>query len=164
MSTLYELTGDYQQLLAMAETGEVDPQAIADTMESIQGEYKEKAEGYAKVMRQIEVDAGDLDLEIRRLQDRKMMLQRNHDSMKNALYVSMKKTNQQKFKTLLFSFRIQKNPAHVVMDETYTGDLPKEYLIPQEPKVDRKKIAEDLKAGKDLKFAHLEQTESLRIM
>ena len=75
----------------------------------------------------------------------------------------MKAVGKKKIETDLFTFRIQRNPASVVMDEAYLENIPKEYLIPQEPKLDRAKIREDLKAGKELEFAHLVQTESLRI-
>ena len=76
----------------------------------------------------------------------------------------MIQTGKEKFKTELFSFGIQSNPAAVIMDEQYLENIPEEYLIPQEPKLDKKKLAADLKAGVDLEgIAHLEQSRSLRI-
>ena len=58
--TLYELTDDYMKLLEFAEDPEADPQAIADTMDALEGEIEVKAEGYAKVMKQIEADAAGI--------------------------------------------------------------------------------------------------------
>ena len=76
----------------------------------------------------------------------------------------MEVTGEKKIKGDLFTVAIQNNPSSVVMDEQYLENIPEKYLIPQEPKLDRKKIAEDIKAGEDLNgIAHLEQTESLRI-
>ena len=73
-------------------------------------------------------------------------------------------TGKTKFKTALFSFGIQKNPAAVVIDEGYIKNIPDRFLIPQDPQIDKKAIKEALKAGEDLEgIAHLEQTESLRI-
>lgn len=161
--TLYELTAEYGQLLALAEDPDVDPQVLADTMEGLSGEIEDKADGYAKVMKQLEADAAALKGEIDRLTARKRTLENNIDRLKEALKTAMILTEKTKFKTELFSFGIQKNPASVVLDVDL-AEIPAEYLIQQEPKVDKAKLKDDLKDGKDLGgIAHLEQTESLRI-
>ena len=50
------------------------------------------------------------------------------------------------------------------MDEQYIENVPAEFLRLREPEVDKKKILEALKEGKDLDgLAHLQQTSSLRI-
>ena len=162
--TLYELTNDYINLLALAEDPDTDPEVLADTLEGLDGQLEDKADNYAKVIRQIESDVNGLKAEIERLQARKTAAQNNIDRMKANLEQMMIATDKTKFKTELFSFGIQKNPAKVVMDEQYIENVPEEYLKYKDPEIDRKKIAEDLKAGKDLGgIAHLEQSESLRI-
>ena len=80
--------------------------------------------------------------------------------MKEALQNAMFITGKTKFKTDLFSFNIQKNPPRLVIDRP--EEIPEEYLIPQEPKIDTSAIKEALKR-QELPFAHLEQSESLRI-
>jgi len=72
-------------------------------------------------------------------------------------------TGKTKFKTALFSFGIQKNPPSVKLDEGNLDLIPEEYLVPQDPKVDKKKILAELKEGKEFTWATLSQTESLRI-
>lgn len=72
-------------------------------------------------------------------------------------------TGKVKFKTDLFSFNIQKNPPSVELDEEHLELIPIEYLIPQDPKPDKKRMLAELKEGKELGFARLKQTESLRI-
>lgn len=162
--TLYELTNDYINLLALAEDPDTDPEVLADTLEGLDGQLEDKADNYAKVIRQIESDVNGLKAEIERLQARKTAAQNNIDRMKANLEQMMIATDKTKFKTELFSFGIQKNPAKVVMDEQYIENVPEEYLKYKDPEIDRKKIAEDLKAGKNLNgIAHLEQSESLRI-
>ena len=162
--TLYELTAEYMQLLEIAEDPDTDVQVLLDTMEGVSGEIEEKADGYAKVMKELEAEEQKIKNEVDRLNVRRLSLSNNIRAMKLRLQESMKLTGKTKFKTDLFSFGIQKNPPSVVIDEQYLENLPQEYLIPQEPKVDKTKIKEDLKAGKDLTgIAHLEQGESLRI-
>lgn len=160
MATLYELTGQYKQLLDMAETEELDKQLIADTLEALEGEIETKADGYAKIIRELEGKAELLKSEIDRLSNRKTAIENNIKSMKEALQNAMYITGKVKFKTNLFNFGIQKNPPKLVIDKP--EEIPEEFLIPQPPKVDNAKLKEILKE-KELPFAHLEQSESLRI-
>lgn len=162
--TLYELTSEYLDLLAMLEDPDVDEDLINDTLEGIDGELEAKADGYARVMRQMDADAKAIKAEEERLANRRKSLENRKAALKSRLQQMMEITGKVKFKTELFSFGIQKNPAAVVMDEQYIENIPECYLIIQEPKIDKQKIKEDLKAGLDLEgIAHLEQTESLRI-
>lgn len=162
--TLYELTEDYMNLLELAEDPDIDEQAFTDTLEGIDGALEDKAEGYAKVIRTLEGDAAACDAESKRLRNKKQTIENNIRRMKAALQYAMQATGKTKFKTALFSFGIQKNPAAVVIDEGYIENIPDRFLIPQDPQIDKKAIKEALKAGEDLEgIAHLEQTESLRI-
>lgn len=163
MATIYELSGDYLRLLEMAEDPEMDPVAFADTLEGLEGEIEIKAEGYAKVIKELDKDGAGLDNEIKRLQAKKTTIANSIDRMKKALEQSMIITGKTKFKTELFSFGIQKNPPSVDLDEEHLELIPIEYLIPQDPKPDKKRMLQELKEGKELSFAKLKHTESLRI-
>lgn len=162
--TLYELTNDYSELLELAEDPDIDPQAFLDTLEGIEGALEDKAENYAKVIRTLEGDAAACDAESKRLRNKKQTIENNIKRMKAALQFAMQTTGKTKFKTQLFSFGIRKNPASVVMDETYLENIPERFLIPQDPVIDKKALKDALKAGEDLEgVAHLEQSESLMI-
>lgn len=163
MSTIYELTDDFLRLLEMAEDPETDPQAFADTLEGLEYEIEVKAENYAKVIKQLDSDAAGIDAEIKRLQAKKSAIANSQDRMKKTLEGAMIATGKVKFKTDLFSFNIQKNPPIVELDEEHLELIPIEYLIPQDPKPDKKRMLAELKEGKELGFARLKQTESLRI-
>lgn len=163
MSTLYELTGEYKELLEMAESGDYDTETLQDTMEAISGEIEVKADGYAKVMKELEGDVAMLKAEEKRLSDRRKVIENNISAMKRNLEESMIAVGKEKFKTDLFSFNIQKNPARVVIEDE--SKVPAEYLVEQAPKIDRKALLKDLKDGKtfSVDFARLEQGKSLRI-
>ena len=154
MSTLYELTSDYTALLEMAE--DADEQALKDTLEGIEGAIEDKADGYAKVLLELGKDSAGLDAEIQRLQAKKTAIA-NAANLQDAMIA----TGKTKFKTSLFSFGIQKNPPSVVIDDDQ--EVPIDYLIVADPKPDKKRMLAELKAGKELPFARLKQTESLRI-
>ena len=161
MSTLYELTNDYLTLLDMAEDPDIDPQAFADTLEALGGELEMKADGYARVMKELEGRAATMRFESKRLENGYKTIERNIDRMKHALQDSMVATDKRKFKTDLFSFSIRKNPASVVIDRETS--IPPEFLIPQDPKIDKKAIKAAIDRGDNITFAHLEQGESLII-
>ena len=164
MSTLYELTADFMMLLEMAEDPDTDPVALQDTMEALSMDIEDKADGYAKVIRQLEANVAACKAEIQRLKTAATVMDNNIKRMKENLQDTMEVTGKRKFKTPLFSFNIQKNPPSLVLDEVDTARIPADYLIPQEPKIDTAKLKSDIKAGKDLDgIAHLESGYSLRI-
>ena len=164
MSTLYQLTDDYMELLELAEDPDTDPQAFADTLEGIEGAIEDKADGYAKVIRNLEADAAACDAESKRLRNKKQTIENNIKRMKSALQFAMRMTGKTKFKTALFTFGIRKNPASVVIDAANVRDFPEQYIIESEPILDKLALKDALKAGEDLTgLCHLEQSESLRI-
>lgn len=161
MSTLYELTGEYLQLLEMMGEEDVDPQVLADTLEGIGGEFEMKAEAYAKIIKELEAEVGKFRSEIDRLVARRISIENNIDRLKQHLFASMKVTGKLKFKTDLFSFGIQKNGGKRPVRLLDDVEVPEEFCkyIP-----DNAKIRESLEAGKVLPFAVLEEAgEHLRI-
>ena len=161
MSTLYELSEQYRELLSMALDPDVDPEALADTMEGLEGEIEAKADGYAKVMKELRVIADARKTEAKRLTDGAKSIETNIDRMKSALETAMRATGKTKFRTTLFSYGIQKNPPALKIDRP--EDVPAEFLIPQEPKVDSAAIKKELKEGVVFDWCHMEQSEGLRI-
>ena len=160
--TLYELTGEWQQVLSMMEDPDVPEEAVRDTLEGLSGEIEEKADGYAKVMRQLQAEAEAIEKEEERLNDRRDMLMSRVARMKEALMESMRATGKTKFKTTLFSFGIRKaSQKRLVID--HEEAVPDKYWK-QPPKViDTKMLKADLASGDMVGVAHLEQSEYLSI-
>ncbi len=159
MASLYELTGQMLYLMELLEDPDTDEQVIADTMEAVDLDIEDKADGYAKIIRSLQAQEVGMKTEIERLQARKTAVQNNIDRLKRNLEESMIAIGKTKFKTDLFSFGIQKNPPTVDI----IGDVPEEFLIPQEPKIDRKAIIAYVKEHGNTDYAELMQGESLRI-
>lgn len=163
--TLYELTNDYAELLLMAEDPDIDEQAFMDTLEGIEGALEDKADNYAKIMRMLEADTKGIKAEEDRLSARRKTIENNIKRMKQSLQTMMELTGKTKFKTQLFSFNVQNNPASVVMDEPDIDNIPERFLKYKDPEIDRKAIKDAIKAGDEdaMYIAHLEQTRGLRI-
>lgn len=157
---LYEITGQFKELMEMAQEGVLDQDIIKDTLEGVEFEFEEKADAYAKVINSLNCDVDAIDKEIKRLTDRKNTINNNIGGIKYNLEKAMVETGKTKFKTALFGFGIQKNPPSVVIDDE--ANIPDTYFIPQEPKLDKTAIKKFLKDN-NVPWAHLQQTESLRI-
>lgn len=165
-STLYELTGAWLDLYNMADDPDMDAdvQTWFDTMEGLDGEIEDKADGYAKVIAQLNADAAAIKAEEDRLYSRREAIENRVKGMKESLQRMMELTGKTKFKTLLYSYNIQKNPASVVIDDE--TKVPNEFWIAQEPKLDKKGLIDWLKGldeADECEWAHLSQSESLRI-
>ena len=168
MASLYELTGDYAKFAEIAQQGDLDDDMQAmldDALANLADDIEVKLEGYAKVIKNFESDIEGLKKEEDRLAGKRRTLENRVKSMKTAMRDAMIATGKLKVKGDLFNFTVRNNAPSVVMDEQYIENIPEKYLIAQEPKIDRKLLAEDLKAdGAALEgIAHLESSQSILI-
>lgn len=153
---LYELTGAFNQVADMLEF-DSENAAIIDTLESIDLAIEEKADGYAKLIRNQEASSKAFDEEIKWMRERKQAIDNNIKRMKLSLENAMVEIGKTKFKTDLFSFNIQKNqPSVVIIDETLVPDKFKKITID----FDKNAIK---KAEEDVPGVEIKQSESLRI-
>ena len=160
MSTLYELTSEYLEVLDMMEDDSTEEKVIKDTLDSISGEIEDKADNIAKAIKSLKTEAEIIERESKRLTARKKMLLNNADRLKRYLEKSMIATNKRKFKTPLFTFGIRTNQPTLVIDNE--KKVPKKYILEQKPKFDNAALKEYLKEHK-VTYAHLEASESLQI-
>ena len=159
MSSLYELNNNYQSVLNMLYDEETDEQMILDTLESLEGDIEDKADGYAKIIKELLGDADKIKTEKQRLETRQKGFENKAKLLKENLQNAMQETGKTKFKTELFSFGIQKNGGKQAL--TIDGDVPDSYKKLVE---DTEKIRQALEEGQELPFAKLEaRGESLRI-
>lgn len=161
MSNIYQLANNYETVLNMLYNEEIDEQMIFDTLESIEGEIEEKADNYAKIIKELEAKQKARKEEAKRLTDGAKVFENRVKALKNNLFNAMKETGKTKFATNLFSFNIAKNGGKQAL--AIDGDVPEEYtktIIEN----DTDKIRQALENGENLPFAHLEpRGESLRI-
>ena len=154
---LYELSLSFQEVQNM----DLDPEVMQDTLDSIEDAIENKAENIAKLIRNLESDVSAYKEEEDRLKTKRQATENKVKWLKTYLEDNMKLTGKTKFKSGMFNFSIQKNPASVnIVDEKA---IPEEFLIPQSPKVDKTSIKEILKRGIEVPGAELKQTEGLRI-
>lgn len=161
MSNLYQLTNNYEQVLSMIYDEDVDEQMVLDTLESIEGEIEDKADGYAKIIKELEALRDARKAEAKRLTESATTFDNRIKGLKQNLFNAMKQTGKTKFATDLFTFNIVKNGGKQAL--TIDGEVPEEYTKTVVEN-DTEKIRQALEDGEKLPFAHLEpRGESLRI-
>lgn len=153
MSNLYQLTNNYETVLNMLYDEDADEQMILDTLEAIEGEIEDKADNYAKIIKELEAKQNARKEEAKRLTESAKVFENRVKALKSNLFNSMKATGKTKFATDLFNFNIVKNGGKQAL--TIDGEVPEEYtktIIEN----DTDKIRQALEKGKKLPFAHLE--------
>lgn len=161
---IYELTDAFFQLQNMLEDPEADSDQIKALMDELDLEIEKKADGYAKVIRNMEGSLTAVKAEQEKLTAKKNLLESGIKRLKDDLQAAMIATGKRKFKTDLFSFNVQRNGgADPVVVDVPTEELPDDLVIVTE-KPDLKAIAAYIKETGDITFAHFgERGESLRI-
>lgn len=156
-SSLYELTSEYLELMDWMNDPETDSQAIADTLEGIQGEIEQKAENYCKMVRQFEADAEAYAKEADRFNQKKAICENNAKRMKLALQNAMVATGHDDKNGLnagLFKLKVVNNGGlkPLVID----GDVPSDFIkfVPQNDNEAIRKFLDGLDEGDKCDWAH----------
>ena len=136
MASLYELKDEYRELFAELAEAETDEQAaeIWGRIETVAGSIEEKADAYAKVMRNMMADAEAYKAEKLRLAQKQKSAEAAVVWLKDRIADTMQEVGASEIKTSIGRWYFQKNPQKVVV--TDKDAIPEQWMIPQEPKVD----------------------------
>jgi len=168
MASIYELSSQYLSLMDQLEHRDIDDDDFSFQLELLNDSIEEKANNYAKIIRNMESDVEGIKAEKERLSERQTFLENTKDWLKQNLQKAMEATGKLKIKTQLFNFNIQNNaPAVKIADEKKFIEWAKtnddSLLSYKEPEIKRKEVADRLKAGEIIEGAELVQGKSLRI-
>ena len=157
---LHEITEAMIELQNIADNDELDDEILRDTFEGLDGAFEDKADQWARFIKDEEADIDAIGNEIDRLKARKDRKQKTVDRMRLNLSGYMRAANKTKFKTALFSYGFRKSQSVEITNES---ELPKWALIEQAPKISKTEIREHLKNGETVPGAKLVENESLQI-
>lgn len=153
MSTLYQLTAEYQALLDFGSS--IDPedqQAFLDTLEGLSGEVAQKVDAYAAVRTTLKGRRETVKKEIDRLTAIMKSIDSNIDRMDDAVQGAMDVMGVTELKSDLHKYKIVRNggKAPLVYDGAVPDNFQKIIIQP-----DTERIRAALEAGEQLSFAHL---------
>lgn len=89
MASLYEITGEFLQLMEMLDDPDVDPQIVEDTLEGLKGDLEAKAEGYINVIKEYEAAATTYKMEAQAFKAKQEHAENAAKRLKNALFAAM---------------------------------------------------------------------------
>lgn len=160
--SLYQLSADYRRALdALTARDDLPPEAIADTLEGLEGEFADKALNVARYIRNLEAEAAAIAEAKQRMEARERATTNQAKRLKVYLRLELERTGI-KPKAADLALSIQKNPPSVQIDDE--AQLPADYLESVTTTHARKKeILEALKAGAVIPGAKISQSKRLVI-
>ena len=148
---LYEITSEYQRFLHEVEQGNVPDEAIADTLESIEGELSAKVDNIACLIKNTNAEIKALEDEERSLRERRKAKSNMVDKLKTYLTDTLTNAGINKIEGTRAVVSLR-NSKSVEIDED--AELASEYLrIKSEP--NKTAIKEALQSGIKVKGAKL---------
>lgn len=161
---LYEISNQYLADLNKLNDLDLDEQTFLDTLEGLSGELEQKAINVAMYIKNLEVSADAIKQAEKSMADRRKAIENKNDKIRKYLLENMLKTGITKIECPHFVLSVRKNPAavEVLMQDA----IPDEYFDipePPPPTLNKKRLAEDLKAGVVIEGARLTQGNTLQI-
>ncbi len=155
---LYELAEQYNALLEMDDLPE---DALADTLEAIGGEFEEKADGIACVIKEAKAVSGAIKAEMDKLDARRKAKEALAKRLSEYLLTQMQAVGMQKLETGRSCVSVAKKaPALKIDDENafiaWAAIGHDEYIKHRSPEVDKTAVRDALKAGTEIPGARLE--------
>ena len=157
MASLFDLKGEYLQLMEWMNDPDIDPDALAETLESVRMEIEDKAEGYIKVIENFKSDAEAYSKQAKIFKEKADRAEKNATRLTEVLKSAMEETGHKELKTELFNIKIVgnggKQPLKII------GDVPEQYIkmVPQNDTEAIRKYLESLATPDACPWAKLEE-------
>ena len=155
---LYEISEAARKLQELLEAGEIDEQAVSDTLEAIGAE--EKLESYCYVQKNLEAEVAAYKAEIERMTARKQSLEKQIDRLKAAQVEFLQASGQKKAKAGTFTLSLRETMSCEILDESL---IPAEFRveIPASSRPDKKAMLAAMKSGEEISGAQLKASYSV---
>lgn len=164
MSHLYEIVRHRAEFERLAESGEIDPQVIVDTLESLDGELNDKAISIAQFTRNLDATAQAVREAGKAMLERAARLEKRAQSIRDYMLFQLQFAQVTKIECPWFVIQVKKNPPAVVIDDE--AAIPEAFKVqpePPPPRPDKAKIRDALKAGEEVPGARLVQSERVEV-
>ena len=142
---LYELTDAYAELAALLDECESEEEAaqLWAQMDEIGASIAEKADNYARFLRNKQTEVDGLCKEIERLQKRKRSAENQIEQIREHMKFAMGVAGATEIRTALGKWTVRKNAPRVeVLDES---EVAPEFFEPQPPKLMKSRLQQHWK-------------------
>ena len=153
---LYEISDQYAALMDMAD--DIPADALADTLESIQADFDEKAINVALVIQNLKSDENQLKEEIDRLTAKKRSIKARQDRLREYLLTNMQAVKKMAIKSAIIGITLKRTPAKIDKSDGWEGRFVEwaqendrdDLLFFYDPEPDTKAIMRALDNGEDI--------------
>lgn len=163
---LYEIEERYEDFLNLIEEEEIPDEVVKDTLEAIEGEFTEKIDNIACLVKNLDAQILAIEGEVKKLTKRKKTKENNIKRLKRYVYDNMNYLGKKKIETPRNVISVRKNPMKIFLEDGFI-DWAKEnaddLLKYNEPTVNKSAIKEAINDGRKICFAQLRQEERLDI-
>ena len=160
LPTLYELADEFKD--ALENLTDLDDQAVIDTLESLEGEFKLKSTNVAKYIKNLENILDGMKEAESNMRQRRVSLEKKIHHMREYLRNNLEKSGIKQIDAPDISISMQKNPYKVVINNE--NEIPEDFIYTKETKtVNKEKIKEALKDGKEVPGCELVQENRITI-
>jgi len=161
---LYEIKDLYMRFCEMVENGEIDEDAIADTLESIDGEFEDKADNIACLIKTCQAEAEAIKAEEKALAERRKVKENQINNLKTYISNTMQTLGKTKIETARNVLSFRKSTALNISNEEWFmqkyPELVKTEIVKSIPK---KEVTDLIKAGQEFVGAELVERMNLQI-
>lgn len=161
---LYDVAAEYRQACEVLADLDLDPQTVADTLESLGGDLEVKAANVVGFTRNLEALAVAIKAEEERLSARRKAVEKRAASLAAYTLSCMQHAGVQKIEGPRFKISVRDNPPAV--DVFDAAQVPAEFMRqpePPPPSPDKTAIKAAIKAGKEVPGARLTQSQRLAV-
>lgn len=162
--TLYQIADDYLADIRDLDDEDLDEQSFLEKLKSIGGDLEAKATATAMYVKNLEAAADAIKQAEKAMAERRKAKESKASKVKEYLLENMLRTGITKIDCPYFVLSIRNNPPAV--DVLMQDQIPDEYFDipdPLPPVLNKKRLADDLKAGVVVDGARLIQGKSLQI-
>lgn len=138
--TLYELGQEYQELMAAIENAETDEERIEleNQLMTMEGDLVDKAENYARIIKNKEAEAKALRDEEKRLADMRRSRENLIEKLKGRMQDVMMLDDLREIRTGIGKFTIVRNPLHCEVIDI--DRVPQEWHVKQPDTVNKRDL------------------------
>jgi hypothetical protein len=163
---LYEISNQYFECVREAEDCAVPEDYIKDTLAAISGEFHQKADNIACLIKNLRAESKAIKKEAQSLRERASQKDRSIDSLLEYLKTNMILLEKHAIETPRNKIRIRKNPKSLeISDEfvSWAAQHARHFLNYKNPEPDKIKIREAINAGENPPYVKIIQADRLEI-
>lgn len=162
---LYEIANEYLSFMEAIENEEIPEEAIADTLEAIEGEIEIKADNIACILKSLEAEATALKSEETKLAERRKAKERTYDRLKQYLSDTLQTIGLYKMESARNKISFRKSEAVEIADGfvEWAKENRDDLLTYAQPKANLTAIKKLLKDGEEVAGAQLITKQNIQI-